>query len=101
MFSVPLIGFNTTAINMLIACEDGSSFFEKGRVKKEFIGKDLVTAAVLHRGLISGQEIDKAVLVGGYCSCFLLFLDWGFPGTPPEEPAVHLIVRRAQYHGRG
>jgi hypothetical protein len=70
VFSVPLIGFNMTAINMLVACEDGSSFFEKGRVKKEFIGKDLVTAAVLHRGLISGQEIDKAVLVGGYCSCF-------------------------------
>jgi hypothetical protein len=22
----------------------------------------------------------------------LLFLDWGFPDTPPEEPAVHLIV---------
>jgi hypothetical protein len=24
----------------------------------------------------------------------LLFFDWGFPDTPPEEPAVHLIVRR-------
>jgi hypothetical protein len=24
---------------------------------------------------------------------FLLFLDCGFPDTPPEEPAVHLIVR--------
>jgi hypothetical protein len=65
VFSVPLIGFNNvTAINMLVACEDGSSFFEKGRVKKEFIGKDLVTAAVLHRGLISGYTAPRAAFVG-------------------------------------
>jgi hypothetical protein len=56
--------FNMTAINMLVACEDGSSFFEKGRVKKEFIGKDLVTAAVLHRGLISGYTAPRAAFVG-------------------------------------
>ena len=90
MFSVPPIGFNNT----LVAC--GAVRSLRNVMKKKSIGEDLVTAAVLHRGLISGQEIDKAVLVGGYCSCFLLFLDWGFPGTPPEEPAVHLIVRRAQ-----
>ena len=94
---------------MLVACEDGSSFFEKGRVKKEFIGEDLVTAAVLHRGLISGypaprrsvcrdKEIDKATLVGGYCSCFCSSSIGGFPDTPPEEPAVHLIVRLIQVH---
>jgi hypothetical protein len=53
-----------TAINMLVACEDGSSFFEKGRVKKEFIGKDLVTDAVLHRGLISGYVVPRAAFVG-------------------------------------
>ena len=65
MFSVPLIGFNNmTAIKMLVACEDSSSFFEKGRVKKEFIGKDLVTAAVLHRGLISGYTAPRAAFVG-------------------------------------
>ena len=66
VFSVPLIGFNfnMTAINMLVACEDGSSFFEKGHVKKEFIGKDLVTAAVLHRGLISGYTAPRAAFVG-------------------------------------
>jgi hypothetical protein len=64
VFSVPLIGFNMTAINMLVACEDSSSFFEKGRVKKKFIGKDLVTAAVLHRGLISGYTAPRAAFVG-------------------------------------
>jgi hypothetical protein len=53
-----------TAINMLVACEVGSSFFEKGRVKKKFIGEDLVTAAVLHRGLISGYPAPGAAFVG-------------------------------------
>jgi hypothetical protein len=51
-------------MNTLVACEGGSSFFEKGRVKKEFIGKDLVTAAVLHRGLISGYTAPRAAFVG-------------------------------------
>ena len=91
---------------MLVACEDGASFlYEKGHVKKKSMGEDLVTAAVLHRGLISGypaprrsvcreKRLTRQRLVGGYCRLFLLFLDCGFPDTPPEEPAVHLIVRR-------
>ncbi len=62
-----------------------------------------MTATVLYRGLISGypaqgrrlsgEEIDNALLVEGYCSKILLFSACGFPDNPPEEPAVHLIVR--------
>jgi hypothetical protein len=32
--------------------------------KEEFIGEDLVTAAVLHRGLISGYHAAGAAFVG-------------------------------------
>jgi hypothetical protein len=70
--------------------------------EKEFISEDLITA-VVYGGLnlgtppqgqsLSGEEIDKPALVGGYCRCFALprlrVLD-----APPEKPAVHLIVRR-------
>ena len=41
----------------------GGSFFEKGDEKKS-IGEDLVTAAVLHRGLISGYPVPGAAFVG-------------------------------------
>jgi len=61
-----------------------------------------MTATVLYRGLISGypaqgrrlsgEEIDNALLVEGYCSKILLFSACGFPDNPPEAPAVHLIV---------
>jgi hypothetical protein len=61
-----------------------------------------MTATVLYRGLISGypaqgrrlsgEEIDNARLVEGYCSRFCSSPLVGFLDNPPEEPAVHLIV---------
>jgi hypothetical protein len=42
---------------------------------------------------LSGEEIDKARLVEGYCSRFCSSQIAVFPNTPPEEPAVRLIVR--------
>src|SRR6266508_2721577 len=50
---------------------------------------------------LSGEEIDNALLVEGYCSKILLFSACGFPDNPPEEPAVHLIVRPEDGHLTG
>ena len=39
---------------------------------------------------LSGEEIDIARLVEGYCTRFFSSQIAVFPNTPPEEPAVHL-----------
>ena len=61
-----------------------------------------MTATVLYRGLISGypaqgrrlsgEKIDNARVVKGYCSRFCSSRTAVFPNTLPEQPAVHLIV---------
>jgi hypothetical protein len=45
---------------------------------------------------LSGEKIDKERLVEGYCSRFFSSQIAVFPNTPPEELAVHLIVRQQQ-----
>jgi len=58
-------------------------------------------ATVLRSGLISGYPAAAAAFVGRRdwqgAACWrilqliLLFFDCGFPDTPPEAPAVHLL----------
>ena len=64
MSSAPLIGCNAAPMNKLVAGEGGASFYEIENVEKQFICEDLLTATVLHRGLISGYPASGAAFVG-------------------------------------
>jgi hypothetical protein len=87
---------------MHVACEAAWSFFEKGHARKRVYRRGFGNRCRATpradiwiprpRGSVCREKIDKPALIGGYCTCFLLFLDCGFPDTPPEERAVNLIV---------
>ena len=47
----------------IVACEDGASFHGTGIVEKEFSCAALITATVLHRGLIPGYPAAEAAFV--------------------------------------
>jgi hypothetical protein len=72
----PLIGCNTGTLNKLVAGGDRASFYGNGSVEEEFICDDRYLATPRadiwiprRRGSVCReQEIDKARLVGGYCS---------------------------------
>jgi hypothetical protein len=51
--SAPLIGCEAAAMGE-VGGEDGASSYGKGNVEEEFHVEGLMTATVLHRGLISG-----------------------------------------------
>jgi hypothetical protein len=51
-------------MNKLVSGDDGAFLYRKGNVTRGFICEDLVTAAVLHRGLISGYPAPGAAFVG-------------------------------------